>query len=292
MNNINTIQNSQENIQKLAAQRLLYSKSKKIRLLKFILTVSFTVILNIFSILQHDKNLSDSLYIILGFVSMLIQFIPFDFIANKKQKLAASIQQEFDHTLYAFDKNIIKSITQFEIDKAIAKYYTIYKKAHNIEELKDWYPNIDVNLSSEVSFFRCQKTNSAWESDIRGKYNIFLIILGSIILLALFAVSFAFNYDFRKTIKYIFIPTISLIVFIVMSIYHNIKCLRLLKEDYKIISDIETILETHSNDAILVGKLINALQQDIYEYRQIVLFIPDFFYRWQKKDEEEIIENL
>jgi len=293
MNCINIIQNEHNNIKKLAAQNLLYTISKNIKLLKFIFTVIFTMILNIFYLIWQDNTTLGFIYVFLCFISVLIQFFPFDLFSTKYQRLAASIQQEFDHGLYPFEKNIVKSITQFEIDSAIRKYsYKFNKKKKNMNVFENWYQNIDANLSNEVAFFTCQKINITWESDLRGKYNILLVSFESIVLLSLFAISMVMNCYFRETIMYVFLPTISLVIYFAISIYRNTKCLSLLKRNYRSISNIEIIIKNDPNNIMNINELINNLQQDIYEYRQIALFIPDFFYNLFRKTEQDMLKDI
>ena len=103
--NIAKEQNSTENIRRLAGQRNLYSKAKKIRNLKligaFILVIFAPIIVVFFP--ESTKLLG-----IIGGIGLFISFLV-DFIEVKTIKTAANIQEQFDTSLFDINWNEILS---------------------------------------------------------------------------------------------------------------------------------------------------------------------------------------
>ncbi|GHU75806.1 hypothetical protein FACS189461_2600 [Spirochaetia bacterium] len=293
MNEISQKQSELTNIKKLAAQRKLYNCVKKVQVYNFLLTVIFTIILNFINQTDNCNNSNNLLYFPIVLISLLVQFIPFNYLSKKLKLLAASIQQNFDHVLYdGFELYYNKPITREDVERAISKYDIIYRKNNTYDELTNWYSNINIELSPEIAFFKCQKQNSNWDNELRKKYNMFLVSMLVLLLCALLITSFVINDNFRNTFLYICLPFSPLILYLSKAIIDNTKCLFLERERNKSLSDIGILLENENIDEESIKKLIASLQKDIYEYRYTVLSIPDFFYKIFKKEQQDIINNI
>lgn len=273
-NGINQRQNEQESIQKLIAQRNLYSCAKKINEIKLILCIIFPLLISLFSL----KEKYDILYAY-SFISFLL-FIIFEKIQNNCQKKASKIQLEFD--LYVFNMPWTDMFGKKEmLGKDIFVYSKNYKLKKN-ESFNNWYKLEYDSLSLNNGIISCQKENVVWDNDLRSKYLFFLAILSSIISI-LFVVRCI---NLNITLIELFIK----LNLFISPINYLVKAFIKIKNDCERCSYIEALIN-NDNDVMSIEKL-QIIQMHIHNHRQNNFNIPNWFFELFRKYEEDIINNM
>ena len=94
-------QNTETNIDKLLAQRKLYSKAKKIKWSFVFITIIFPIIISLFDNFR-DVEIKEwkNIYIIYVVIAFIIGII-FDNLTNNYKDKAAVIQEEFDISVFS-----------------------------------------------------------------------------------------------------------------------------------------------------------------------------------------------
>lgn len=120
---LNNNQNREENIELLAAQRVLYNEARIYELLIFILTIVIPTLILFIKIFFENNNLFKEVSNIIPIITMLIYIFIYDKNKDIKNK-AAYIQQLFDSKVY----DINFGIKMEDIENS----YTIFEKSKKI----------------------------------------------------------------------------------------------------------------------------------------------------------------
>lgn len=180
---ITTKQNEIEQIQKLAAQRKLYSWSKNLVLIHFLILGPFAVLLALLNRFYIEAKPYVALWSAITFILDILV------ITNWQKQIresAAKIQEDFDCSIYPLKWNQI--LVGDRVDpELIVKYSTKYFKDHkDVTNLYDWYPKAIVDLPAEIATIVCQRINCWWDGEQRRKYSNGIL---AIIIFELFAMS-------------------------------------------------------------------------------------------------------
>ncbi|MFC4634429.1 S-4TM family putative pore-forming effector [Dokdonia ponticola] len=187
MNKISIKQNEQKQLERLAAQREIYSFAKKLHLVQIILTVFLPIAFFIISSIYTSFIAYSALFGILAFVVDGVFITPL--IKNQKNK-AAKIQELFDCEVLELDKSPLKVATDVSVEEILLNYNAHKKIAANIENIRDWYPTNITDLPISIARIICQRANCWWDSTLRIRYSNFLKYFAIVVLLSIFIVSF------------------------------------------------------------------------------------------------------
>lgn len=277
---LENLQNSTENIKRLAAQRRLYSKAKIINYCNFIVTVLIPILI---SILPTIPSLS---FLRIQIVTLI--FHAYTLIAiglqywlttytSKLKKLAAHIQLEFDMDVFP-----LKWDTRFlgpENDGSgllASKEFEKYSKK-KLKLLNNWYELSGLKEKTSKEVIRlCQKQNFQWNSTIRKRVNTGLngFVIVTIIICFLIMMLLKTNLAQITNSMINFVPLITWIITI--------------NKNYK--RDENTLNELHDllDDKRYSKYTALLIEAKITEYRQNSSLIPDFVYRIYRKDDEKV----
>lgn len=174
MNQIAEIQNTPKQIERLAAQRELYTSAKKYYAIQLIGNILIPIVGSIIAIYYNDYAAYVGLY---GICFFLIDIIFIERIITERRTKAAKIQELFDCDVLQLRKSPLKTADDIVVEEVLTHYKAFQKAKKDISKIKDWYPKETKVLSIEYARLICQKTNCWWDSKLRTKYcNLLLII--------------------------------------------------------------------------------------------------------------------
>lgn len=280
---LENLQNSTENIKRLAAQRRLYSKAKIINYCNFIVTVLIPILI---SILPTIPSLS---FLRIQIVTLI--FHAYTLIAiglqywlttytSKLKKLAAHIQLEFDMDVFP-----LKWDTRFlgpENDGSgllASKEFEKYPKK-KLKLLNNWYELSGLKEKTSKEVIRlCQKQNFQWNSTIRKRVNTGLngFVIVTIIICFLIMMLLKTNLAQITNSMINFVPLITWIITI--------------NKNYK--RDENTLNELHDllDDKRYSKYTALLIEAKITEYRQNGSLIPNFIYRIHRNSDEKVYKE-
>ena len=280
VNSIFSRQNDTFLLQCQVAQRSKYSRAKRVARWKTILTMAFAAISIVASILDFDWLSAVSSLLA---VALLIFNKYLDAYISTTKKHAASIQQYIDATLYA--EAIDGSISDWGTVLNKSDLATTVSKYENADTsaVENWYSDYS-GLSEEEQVFRCQSENIRWDFDLHKKFRGLQIVLLCVVAIVLLATFIVVDPSFVKLICVLswFTP----IAEYAYSIYKEVgESISILQEVDKLSAEVEKKQAT-SSPRTIKRELIK-LQYKIWERRKNGFLIPDWFYAWHQKKQQE-----
>lgn len=299
MNSIKERQNTQQNIDRLAAQRCLYSTVKALIGFQIILSVPVVILLSLAASLIKSQTVYahlklaapvDLSYMIAAYGVLLIamDICCFSRLTSRLRQKAARIQESFDCNVFDIPWN--KVLTGSSVDYETVRNWSrkLLQKKKNFDELLNWYPVTVSELSLDLGRLVCQRSNIRWDFELRKKYvtAINLCMLSLFILLLI--ISLFGDFSFREFITSViapFLPAFNLGMR--LSYEHN----ELSSKLYPLKALLESTWEKALNSQISaqqLKRLSRQIQDGIYIHRSSAPPVFDWIYwlmRSAKEDE-------
>ena len=288
-NSIFACQNERFLLECQLAQRNEYSHAKKASRLKSIMTLAFTTLSVVASILDVDTLSAVSSLFAVG----LVVFNKYsDEHISSHKKHAASIQQYIDVTLFASAVGGAKSEwgelpNKTDLAKAISEF-----SGTDTSDMKDWYSDYST-LPGEAQVFHCQRENVRWDYGLHKSYICLQLGILLAAIVAMIVTMFIVNPDFIKLICILswLTPLAEYTYSVCKEIFESISLLRKIDS---FCNQIENKLSGDNNVSIK-QELID-LQYKIRERREVGFLIPDWFYKMRKgkhqTQEDSIAETI
>ncbi|MEH6765756.1 MAG: S-4TM family putative pore-forming effector [Aequorivita antarctica] len=283
MNQIPVNQNSQKQLERLAAQRELYSSSKRLHVFQILITVIIPIILAIVSGLIQEFAPFAAIYGIGVFV-LDISFI--DPLISRKKTKAAKIQELFDCDVLEIPKSPLKTVDDITVEEVLTHYNAHIKVKTNVEKIKNWYSPSVGKLSIRTARILCQRTNCWWDSKLRNRYSDFLKYISIIVFLLLLFYSLIINMAILNFIL-ILSTLVPFFQFCIKQANENKEAANRSKELVLYSVQIwNNALKNTCNDQTMIVDS-RRLQDEIFEHRKKSPLILNFFYKiFRDKDEE------
>jgi hypothetical protein len=194
-NDISLQQDTEENLERLAAQRTLYSRAKSVR-------GASALVATLLALASPPVTLywpKASAGLALGaLIWALVEMVLLDGLEEKNRQTAALIQEEFDTRVFGLPWNDAlgsRPAPEVVVDAG--------KSGKGDPRLKAWYPDVSP-LPRSLAILVCQRSGLAWDRRSRSWYQtslaavVLVVVLGAVALamgtkqsLAEFLVSFA-----------------------------------------------------------------------------------------------------
>jgi hypothetical protein len=284
MNLINQRQNDEVFINYLKAQRVAYSQCKTYQFVDFI-SVLIAIVLPIIGLLNNNYvNFLGAFGVIWTIIYLVVENLR----KNKSQQ-GTKIQEQFDTELFEIPWNdvLCKNKVNKDIQVDLAKHYMK-------NDLIDWYSKeIGAELPREIAVLLCQRINFSWELKLRKKFVLSLVTVLIIYYGVILASSIFVNLGFLDTLI-LLAPTISFLMYGVQNV-GALKSQSKSKEEYLDLID-SKIQDYALNKAIPDNTFLRQIQDVIFNQRNFLEKIPDWFYNRFKEENEnrtdEIIKSI
>ena len=278
-------QNLDVNIDRLLAQRRLYSNAKIMQYILIAITVIIPVLIAFitnFSNLRIDDT--SWIYTIYAIVVIFGEKILEIFI-DRNKKTAASIQEKFDTNIFDIPENEL--LNSVFIDHDIVRKYSKKDKlnANKISRVTNWYSTRIDCLQTNIAILFCQRMNICYDQNIKKKYNKLLISLSVLTFITLLIISLTNDFSLKKFIIEVILPSIPILNFTYKEINQNIESVDNLQKLREIIEN--KLSSLSRNDVIEIEELRN-IQDRIFNNRILSPLIPDFIYKilWTELEDE------
>lgn len=286
MNNIVSRQNEQKQLERLAAQRELYSFAKRLHLLQVWLTVIIPITLFLISSIWNNLVAYFALF---GIIIFIIDGILLQRTIKGQKLKAAKIQELFDCDVFELETSPLKVVKDIAVEEILLNYNAHKKIKTNIEKIHDWYPTNVEGLPISIARIICQRANCWWDSKLRIRYSNFLKYFGIVVFLSLFIYAFIAKVDVTNFTLYLS----GLIPFFQFCnkefIEHREAALRL-NELVKYSEVIWNYALENPEDYHRIKLNSRRLQDEIYEHRCKSPLILDRFYNLFR-DQNEVLMN-
>ena len=185
MNNIPVEQNTQKQLQRLAAQRYLYSTAKRIFGAQILLGGPVAVACSIAALALPSVK---GYVAVWGVTIAICDLFWLDPWQKRLRNLAAKIQEVFDCDVLSLPWNTIKVGNKPDIELVKEQADKYFKHVRNPFPLSNWYPIVVGSLPIELARIVCQRSNCWWDSKQRKHYAIYIVVILAAICLAILGV--------------------------------------------------------------------------------------------------------
>lgn len=269
-------QNDPQHIKLLRASAAAYSaaKSGEIKITYFLLFLA--VAYPVTYLFIKDENAKLVLFGCSFLLAVAVQIFSVKFMGRTYK--GAIFKEEFDTSLFNLP-------WKFTIKKPDPGEVSHYSQQYKGKEIKDWYStNLSPSIPHNTAVAVLQHSNTSWDIELRKTYRRWLIkflAFYSILLLTVFV------------IKKADALTIFFVLFSVLSFYiHFISLIRghsgAIKKREAISKYLDEIIQ---NKKHIGTDELRDIQDEIYATRQEPAKVPNFFFRWHKKQMNVNAEN-
>lgn len=286
MNYIDQEQNKEDKLKLLAAQRQLYTDSKKLQLISVIISIPIVIILSGLVAIFPKLAAYAALY---GTIATILEAVFLSRLQKNTQEKAARIQQVFDCEVLKFDWNSLNCGNKIEPETVI-NYSEKYKhRDPNYDSIKNWYPISIRQLAIEQARIICQRSNVWWDANLRRRYsNWVLFVLGMLVAIVLL-MSLIGGLTLEKFVLAVVVPLTPAFVFgLRQCIDHRDSADRLDRLRESADAVIQEVIDQRLTPQD-IQKESYSLQMQIYENRRYNPLIFDWIYsRLRDKNEEQM----
>ncbi|WP_414517629.1 S-4TM family putative pore-forming effector [Nostoc sp. PCC 9305] len=286
MNKIPQEQNIQLQLERLAAQRQLYSDAKSIQNASMILSIPLVVVWSIFIALLPRFQVYAALW---GIAVTFLDILILSRWQKYLQEKAAKIQQLFDCDILQLDWSKLNSGSRPEPETIIDSSAKYRHKYINYSKLENWYPINVSQLPIYQARIICQRCNIWWDANLKRRYSNLVIVVLIAITIIVFLVGLIGGLTLEKFVLATLTPLVPTFVFGLRQYIDNNEAATRLD---RLRENSESIWQQVVNGRIAPQELETEsynLQNQIYDNRRLSPLIFDWiYYRLQRKNEEEM----
>lgn len=278
-------QNVDINIDRLLAQRRLYTNAKRVNYFLIVLTILVPICISFitnFSEMKIDEK--HWIYVLFTVVAIVLEKI-FEIYIDRCKKTAASIQEDFDTTIFPLKTNELLNTTF--VDAEVIRKYSKKDKNNRkkISKVTNWYSKEIQIVPTNVAILFCQRMNICYDQNIKKKYNQLLIMLSLLTFLILLSLALSNDFSLMKFMIEVILPSIPIFAFTYKEYNTSLESVDNLQKLREIIED--NLKSISINDTIDEDEL-RRIQDRIYQNRILSPLIPDFIYSilWTKLEDQ------
>ena len=292
MNQIPETQNSQKQLERLAAQRELYSSAKTLYFWQLVGNISVPIIFTSISLLFTNLSFYSALY---GICFYLFDSLIIEPAINRRKVKAAKIQELFDCDVLEIKKSTFKISTDITVEEVLNHYDAHKKIDSNIEKIKNWYPAEVGDLDISVARLICQRMNYCWDSRIRSSYSN-LIKLVNVILTILIIISVSVGRLSGEQTLLILSGLLPFFRFSIKQYQDNKDSSEKLAKLNTFFDALWEKIQRNEVGKTELDETARRIQDEVYENRTKNPLIPDIFYKYYRGNDESLMsrssENL
>ena len=197
-------QNEEPQLQRLAAQRQLYSTAKHIFGWQLFLSGLLTVIFAFLVVLDSSfKTLAVSWGVLITLADIFL-LTPWQ---KSLKDSAAKIQEMFDCDVLELSWNDLKAGKRPDPEYIKEQSEKYFKSPLKNSPLENWYDHSDIDtLPIYVARIACQRTNCWWDAKQRRSYALYVILTVILIFIIVFGVSLKDSFSMENFILKVLAP--------------------------------------------------------------------------------------
>jgi hypothetical protein len=280
MNNIATLQNEPRQLQRLAAQRQLYSTAKRIFGIQLVLGGPVAIGWSLLVVVLPELTGLAAVWGALVSFSDVLWLTPWQ---KRLRERAARIQEAFDCDVLQLPWNDIK-VGKRPDPELVKEQADKYEDGHSgLPPLTDWYAPVVSELPLEVGRVICQRANCWWDSKQRRRYATWVIASVIIMMLLMVGLGFIGGLTVEKLFLAILLPLSPALLLGVRQFLDQTEAANRLDR----LKDHAESLWSESCNGAARSRLANkcrALQDEIFENRKRSPLVFDWIFRKLRND--------
>jgi len=286
VNLISTKQNDLSNLELQAAVNTLYSDSKFLMTINFVISVCIPFTLGLIGIVKDY-----SIFIYLAIFCSLSSIALSCWIKNIRNS-AVQMQELYDRSIFNLKWNKLylgEKPNNSQVTLLSEKYK---KKYGDFSEFLNWYTSPAATYQYPMAIILCQSQNLSWDIPNRERYYKTILAFIVFLIFVFFGVSIYYFENISLFIKTLSasIPIVIFLFFLVLEHKETVK------EGNRLNSEIEDALSQLSNNSTTdqeVISLAEEVQNAVYSYRKSARPIPNKLHKYFKNQNETLsIRNI
>lgn len=265
-------ENESSSIEKLVAQREIYSLAKCVFYIQAFLSVIILVLLSFAQLILSEIDLK--LVIATASIFAVISGNLLDVYIDKLKGKASRIQELFDTYVLNIEWNPILCREKPEHSE-IFHYHSKSKETNDLGKFNNWYDAAIIGVSEQTGKIICQKTNCTYDSAIRKKFNIVVLIIGITTILVILLFTIFSGVSISKIILTVIFPAAPIIRWTQRNIIINSESIKNLEQLNNLINRVWDKLK---NGQVPSDHIIRQIQDGIFLNRKGSILIPNFIY--------------
>ena len=284
MNKIPELQNAKQQLDKLAAQRQIYSDAKKVVAIQIILVIIIIAIWSILVVFYPDLKIYAVFFgIIIAFLDILILTPRIDSLKEK----GAKMKELFDCKVLELPWCDLKVGPRPDPETIIKYSLKHYRKNLTGSKLENWYPITVQKLRMPLARLACQRSNLWWDAELRRRYVLVVVIILVCISILVLLVGLIEDMILKRFLLEILVPIMPLVFWGIHQYKTHSASISRQQQLKKYVDKLwDDTIEGKISDAQLEIESRN-LQNEIYEKRSSAPLIFDWIYKRLRDDQEE-----
>lgn len=277
MNNIIERENQSVNIDRLDAQRHLYSKAKVYTYVIVILCVLIPVLLAITKVVFPEMDVLVKITVVYSFVIVFFKPLLNNYI-SKLQALAARIQQLFDCEVFELAWNEPLCGTKPAPEDVFKA-----KSNKGKERFRNWYEEAIGKLDRLPGIIVCQRTNVFYDRILRNIYGKAVNVMFYIAFLLVFFIGFLQNLHLWDFFLKVIVPLSPIVSWMIDFKKQNRLSLSALE---RLDSLVNKAFDKLYHGEQIDEQVVAQIQNYIFLHRKSSYPVPDFIYAIRRKTSE------
>ena len=269
-------QNCPESLTKLAAQRQLYHRAKRVRNLGVFL-VSLVGILVIAVFVTRNETFSQFVALVAMFTWFLDQSVLKTWESALKKE-AATIQEEFDCFVLDLPWPEHKGINHPTPDRIQQLASATSNALSGSDKLRDWYTPDAIPNEPDRARVHCQRMNCWWDVNLRGKWKTFLGFGSWCFVMLTVLVAMITGLTVAEVIA-LTLSNLRILAWGLSEIREQSAAIERIKRMHRYLS-------SFSSEKQISPSEIRHIQDEIFEHRCSNPPVPNWFYWWSRDDQE------
>jgi hypothetical protein len=288
MNTIPQAQTEAAQLDRLAAQKNLYSKAKRIQGWQLILSVPCVILWSFAVLVLPGLRVYEALW---GIVITILSSVALDRWQETLKERAAKIQERFDCDVLQMDWSDLKVGSRPDAE-LIAEQAAQYR--HNdpdCKSLRDWYARAVGSLPIHLGRLVCQRSSCWWDAKLRRRYAVWVLVTLGVFSALVVTLGLLKGATLEDFVLAGIMPLMPAITLAIRQFYeHNDAAARAdkLKECAERLWS-EALRGTLSPDGIAARS--RQLQDEIFEHRRRSPLIFDWMYDCLRNHDEELMNK-
>lgn len=287
INDIAKKQNTLQQLERLAAQRHLYSQAKNVLGIQLALDLLSPLVLAIIvAFVPIFDGYAAFIGVIVGVTDLLLETYE-----SSHKRRAADIQEIFDCDVLELECRDLQ-VRRRPIAEIIMEAARDYKRNDShYSHLKDWYPPSVEQIPLYLARLVCQRINCWWDSHLRRRYVGVVVTVLLILCLSVFAIGLINGLTVAKFFLAIIFPLLPTFIWAYREIKGQTEAA---SEKDELRQYTEELWDNAMHERLAIEEIEKKsrnLQDEIYHNRRSNPFILDWFYRRLRRKNEEFMNR-
>lgn len=277
MNDIVAKENQPTFIDRLLAQRNLYSGAKLLSVILFVLCILVPIGLSFAKYSYPCINILPKMVVVYGVAATIIRIILKD-ATESYQGFAARVQQQFDTELFDIPWN-----TPLCGSKPLPEEIYKYSRKGDRTSLSNWYDEIVATLPKSVGSLVCMRTNVVYDKGLRNKFFSGCVVVFFVAVTLVIVWGLANNTGLWDAFLYGMLPLMPIVTWFIDVWKQHVKSMKVLDNLYSLII---SALDGARGGVDVPKDTLTEIQNFMFLHRKSSYLIPDCIYRMLRSESE------